>query len=35
MDKLDTAVKIYKYGLENVSVADESYKVDATRQYSI
>ena len=30
MDKLDAAIGIYKYGIKNVSVADENFKVSTS-----
>ena len=30
MDKLDAAISIYKYGIKNVSVADENFKVSTS-----
>ena len=30
MDKLDAAIGIYKYGIKNVSVVDENFKVSTS-----
>ena len=30
MDKSDAAIGIYKYGIKNVSVADENFKVSTS-----